>query len=63
MDQTVKFIKNYSPYVNGDIAGFDNKQADWLEKAGVVEKIEGGGKDATDDSSKGKKLPARAKSK
>lgn len=57
MDTTVKFIKNYSPYAKGDIAGFDKKQADWLEKAGVINKIEGGGKDATDNNSKGKKLP------
>lgn len=61
MEQTVKFIKNYSPYVNGDVAGFDNKQADWLEKAGVVKKIKGGGKGATNNSSKGKKLSTRTK--
>jgi hypothetical protein len=56
MDETVKFIKNYSPYAKGDIAGFDEKQANWLEKAGVIEKVEEGGKDATDNNSKGKKL-------
>ena len=63
MDTTVKFIKNYSPYANGDIAGFDNNKADWLEEAGIVKKIEVGDIDATSNSSRGKKLPARTKSK
>lgn len=56
MDNTVKFIKNHSPYVAGDIAGFDEKEANWLEKAGVVEKVKAGGKDVTNNSRKGKKL-------
>lgn len=61
MDETVKFIKNYSPYAKGDIAGFDEKQVDWLEKAGVIKKVEEGGKGATNNSSKGKKLSTRTK--
>lgn len=56
MDKTVKFIRNHSPYCAGDIAGFDEKQANWLEKAGVVEKAKEGGKNATNNNRKGKKL-------
>ncbi|QAT40841.1 hypothetical protein [Clostridium sp. JN-9] len=57
MDATVKFIKNYSPYAKGDIAGFDNNQADWFERAGVVEKVGDGVKNVSDNGRKGKKLP------
>lgn len=56
MDRTVEFIKNHSPYVVWDIAGFDEKEATWLEKAGVVKRAKEGGKNATNNSRKGENL-------
>lgn len=35
--KAVKFIKNFSPYKEGDIAGVSEQEAEELHKSGVVE--------------------------
>ena len=39
----VKFIKNHTPYLAGETAGFSDTQVKRLEKLGVAVRVEGAG--------------------
>lgn len=36
--KVVKFVQNYTPYTEGDIASFEDREADEMIKAGVAVK-------------------------
>lgn len=40
--KTVKFLKPYSPYAEGDVAGLSDEEADKLIEEGIAEKYKAG---------------------